>query len=486
MLHVQCAFPCPVWPCTLQLSSLHCTPQPFASRLCLGVPLSLNLKHSLQVMEKDSNRQARLEADAKRKRDKRRQDPKSAESERQLHRTAQRLACERDAPQAEAHRQRDRSRKDHQRQQVTPQAEAHRQRNRSRKDHQRQLDAPQAEAHRQRDRSRKHHQRQQDAPQAQAHRRQDRGRKDDERQHDAPQAEAHRLRDRQRQARTRQHDKCPNHPYSPALTRPCEHCGSVLLAAEAESSGSPARITPCCASGKVRCRLHHLQVPCSTACMLGLATRGANCLMLIWSAAQVQLAVPPLPTAVAHVFDDPLFPAAARTINHRCNYVTTYVSPQQGRAFHEPARPPCLLNLHGTVYHWLRSREGAAGSNAVVDSNLAMEQWWTTPDSHEPDSATDRLVRSFRSALLNCNLVTKELVRACELSNRDPSKHIALRFQHGDAGPDVSAVYHTGSADRMPPHLQLCKWAAGSERPRCQPLRHGCHGCHRMPWIRPI
>jgi hypothetical protein len=207
--------------------------------------------------------------------------------------------------------------------------------------------------------------------------------------------------------------------------------------------------------------------------MLRLAARGANCLMLIWSAAQVQLAVPPLPSAVAPVFDDPLFPAAARTINHRCNYVTTYVSPQQGRAFHEPARPPCLLNLHGTVYHWLRSREGAAGSNAVIDANLAMEQWWTTPDSHEPDSATHRLVRSFRSGLLNCNPVTKELVRACQLSNRDPSQHIALRFQHGDAGPDVSAVYHTGSADRMPPHLQLCKWAAGSERPRCQPLRHG-------------
>jgi hypothetical protein len=86
--------------------------------------------------------------------------------------------------------------------------------------------------------------------------------------------------------------------------------------------------------------------------MLCLAVCAANCLELTWSAAQVKLAVPPLPNAVTPVINDDLFPAAARIINHCCNYVTTFVSLRQGLAFHEPAQPPCLLKLHGTVYHW--------------------------------------------------------------------------------------------------------------------------------------
>jgi hypothetical protein len=76
-------------------------------------------------VKNNSSTQARLAADAKRKRDKRRQDLESADSERRWHRTAQKRAREQDAPLAEAHRRRDRARKADERQHDVLQAETH-------------------------------------------------------------------------------------------------------------------------------------------------------------------------------------------------------------------------------------------------------------------------------------------------------------------------------------------------------------------------
>jgi hypothetical protein len=186
---------------------------------------------------------------------------------------------------------------------------------------------------------------------------------------------------------------------------------------------------------------------------------------------QVQAPLPRISEALAAVVADARFPTAARSINHQCNYVTTFVAPQAGQGFHEPLHPPCLLYLHGTVHHWLRSAQ-AQPNAPVADAMLAMQQWWLTPDDHQEDRIQD-LVRRFRAGLLQSNPITAQLVRACELCAMQPSNHVALRFQHGNTGPDVSAVYHCGSADRVPPGLLLCKWAAGRERPRCKPLLPG-------------
>jgi hypothetical protein len=168
---------------------------------------------------------------------------------------------------------------------------------------------------------------------------------------------------------------------------------------------------------------------------------------------QVKVPLPRLTQALAAVVADARFPSAARAINHQCNYVTTFVAPRAGQGFHEPLQPPCLLNLHGTVHHWLRS-EQVQPDAPVADAGLAMEQWWTTPDAPGEDRIED-LVHDFRAGLLESNPITAELVRACELSTDQPTSHVALRFQHGDAGPDVSAVYHCGTADRVPPNLLL-------------------------------
>jgi hypothetical protein len=108
----------------------------------------------------------------------------------------------------------------------------------------------------------------------------------------------------------------------------------------------------------------------------------------------------------------------------------------------------------------------------VADARLAMQQWWMTADDASADGIDD-LVNHFRAGLLQSNPITAQLVRACELGSLHPDRHVALRFQHGNTGPDVSAVYHCGSEDRLPPQLVLCKWAAGRDQPHCKPLGPG-------------
>jgi hypothetical protein len=184
-------------------------------------------------------------------------------------------------------------------------------------------------------------------------------------------------------------------------------------------------------------------------------------------AVQVQVPLPRLPEALAAVVADARFPSTAHAINHNCNYVTTFAAPRAGCGFHEPLHPPCLLNLHGTVHHWLRSAQAQPDTDAVADARLAMQQWWMTPDDTVSNRIED-LMRQFRAGLLQCNPITAQLVRACKMCSLQPSNHVALGFQHGDTVPDMLAVYHCGSADRVPPELLLCKWAACQDRPRCK------------------
>jgi hypothetical protein len=181
---------------------------------------------------------------------------------------------------------------------------------------------------------------------------------------------------------------------------------------------------------------------------------------------QVQVPQPRLPHALAAVVANARFPSAARAINHQCNYVTAFGAPRAGHGFHEPLHPPCLLNLHGTVHHWLCSAKAQHDADVIADARLAMQQWWM-PSDDAGDDGIDDLVRRIRAGLLQSNLITAQLVRAFELCRVQPSNQVALRFQHGDTGPGMLAVYHCGSADRIPPELLLSKWATSRERPRC-------------------
>jgi hypothetical protein len=179
---------------------------------------------------------------------------------------------------------------------------------------------------------------------------------------------------------------------------------------------------------------------------------------------QVQFKLPEAPRALQEIFGRPDFPKAARAVNHYCNFVTTRVVPRTGRAFHEPLKPPCLLNLHGTVYHWLRS------ADSMTEVNLSMEQWWMTPDP-STSTAVEELTTRCRRVLQVCNPVTNALLRTTDLAAAAHKRTVALRFEYNDAGPDVSAVYHT-TDNSLPPYLHLCKWPKGDNRPFTQPLKH--------------
>jgi hypothetical protein len=93
-------------------------------------------------------------------------------------------------------------------------------------------------------------------------------------------------------------------------------------------------------------------------------------------AVQVQVPLPSLTDALAAVVANARYPSPARAINHQCNYVTMLVAPRASHGSHEPLHPPCLLNLHGTVHHWLCSAQAQPDTDAVAGARLEMQQWW--------------------------------------------------------------------------------------------------------------
>jgi hypothetical protein len=112
------------------------------------------------------------------------------------------------------------------------------------------------------------------------------------------------------------------HTLHPTIHGRCSCCGAVLLHEEVYSVQTGHKIkSPCCSDGK------HV----------------------------VNLA--PLPEDLADLYQHPAWPELARQINHDCSFVTTgVVKPLRagGKGFHQPAAPPCLLRLQGSVSHWLR------------------------------------------------------------------------------------------------------------------------------------
>jgi hypothetical protein len=116
---------------------------------------------------------------------------------------------------------------------------------------------------------------------------------------------------------------------------------------------------------------------------------------------------------------------------------------------HKPLRPPCLLKLHGTVHHWLRSAQ------SMTDINPSMDQGWLSPDTFA-DKIVKAFVACYHQQLEMCNSVTKEQLRLCELARAAHDCTIVLHFQSSDTGPYVSTLYHTTS-DCLPPHTLLRK-----------------------------
>jgi hypothetical protein len=80
--------------------------------------------------------------------------------------------------------------------------------------------------------------------------------------------------------------------------------------------------------------------------------------------------------------NDPRLPAAACTNIHCYNYVTLFVAPRRVCTFNELQHPSCLLYLHSTAHHWLRSFKTTPDMN-VLDAAIAMEEWLKTADAED-------------------------------------------------------------------------------------------------------
>ena len=202
---------------------------------------------------------------------------------------------------------------------------------------------------------------------------------------------------------------------------------------------------------------------------------------------QVSLPVPTVPDRMRPLIDDPRWPGLSRKVNHRTNWVTTMVLPwEAGRrdnGFHFPTdEPPCQLNLHGRVLHW-------ATKVTAASANLQPEQWYITPDDDDmtagEQGTLDAFVAQMRGILGESNPVTAAYRRAVEMAQEHPDQAVVLQFQYGDAGPDVSALYHTSNVDRLPPLTQLLVWPHSTDAPKALPVEDGMRDALAFPTLFP-
>jgi uncharacterized protein YndB with AHSA1/START domain len=102
--------------------------------------------------------------------------------------------------------------------------------------------------------------------------------------------------------------------------------------------------------------------------------------------------------------------------------------------------------------------------------NIGLEQWWVTPDRpHADQDAVDAFVQQCR-AVLSEGAIAHGLLRACELHEHASERAVVLRFDNDDAGPEVSALYHTADQDRMPPDVTPVVWPHKDGGQRSRPL----------------
>ena len=202
-------------------------------------------------------------------------------------------------------------------------------------------------------------------------------------------------------------------------------------------------------------------------------------------------------------------------INHKASFATTFVNDNNAhKGFHMPYNPPCTLNLCGQVcaqHHavlpniklaflnartttarglsaidnvyrrtvsmqvtrWLRSPLGRDARMPVYDVRNAMEQYWVTPDPGDKfDEEAQQLLAKFRAVIETNHPIARELHAACALAALPGMEQhdVCLQFARGDAGPQVSAVFHTRDPDRLPPEMQPAVWPRNTAAPTAQPV----------------
>lgn len=133
---------------------------------------------------------------------------------------------------------------------------------------------------------------------------------------------------------------------------------------------------------------------------------------------------------------------------------------------------PFVHQIHLQVIRWLRSPLSRDVRVPIYDVRNAMEQYWVTPDNAHYGATGAALLVNFRTLLAEHNPVAATLRAACELA-LDPSvqeQDICLKFLNDDAGPEVSAVYHTRDPDHLPPEVQPVIWPIGEGPPKAKPV----------------
>jgi hypothetical protein len=106
----------------------------------------------------------------------------------------------------------------------------------------------------------------------------------------------------------------------------------------------------------------------------------------------------------------------------------------------------------------------------TVQVNLGLEQWWVTPDPRHADQDTVGTFIQQCRTILSEGGIARGLLRACELHEHANERAVVLRFDHVDAGSEVSAVYHTADQDRMPPDVTPVVWPHKDGGRRSRPL----------------
>ena len=185
-----------------------------------------------------------------------------------------------------------------------------------------------------------------------------------------------------------------------------------------------------------------------------------------------------------------------RRINHKASFTTTHVT---GPGFKEPPSP-CTLNLAGQVcidpaavaqkgsevpsspltvnlpvqiVRWIRPANPDVPM-PIYDVRNAMEQFWVTPDAGAVgwDEVAWEHLAAFRDIIATHHSMANLLFEAAQLRDQPGMEQhdVVLSFPDGDAGPEVSAVFHSASPDRLPPHMQVVVWPRNAERPKGQPV----------------
>ena len=122
------------------------------------------------------------------------------------------------------------------------------------------------------------------------------------------------------------------------------------------------------------------------------------------------------------------------------------------------------------IVRWIRPADPDVPM-PIYDVRNAMEQFWVTPDGGWCEEAWEHLA-FFRGIIAEHHSMAGVLFQAAQLRDQPGMEQhdIILHFPDGDAGPEVSAVFHSASPDKLPPHMQAVVWPRDADKPKGQPV----------------